>query len=285
MGEGLEGLRVATFESRRSEDMARLIAKRGGTPIQAPSMQEVPLEDQHEAFEFGETLLNNNWEIMILLTGVGTEMLVQALSQRWPRDEILAALKRAKLVCRGPKPVAALKKMDIEPDLIAPEPNTWREVLATLDQSLPVSGHTVAIQEYGIRNQELLEALETRGARVTSIPVYGWKLPDDTSPLENTLKELVAHTIDAVVFTSGHQIHNVMTVAKQMGIVDQVEAALRDRAVVASVGPVTTEQLTALGIKPDIEPERPKMGPLISALAEQAGNILKNQKPQASAPS
>jgi hypothetical protein len=57
MPHALNGLRVASFESRRSAEMAELIRNYGGEPIQAPSMREVPLTDQREALAFGETLL------------------------------------------------------------------------------------------------------------------------------------------------------------------------------------------------------------------------------------
>ena len=53
----LSGLRVVSFESRRSAEVAELSRNYGGEPIQAPSMREVPLADQHEAFAFGEALL------------------------------------------------------------------------------------------------------------------------------------------------------------------------------------------------------------------------------------
>ena len=45
----LRGLRVASFESRRSEEMARLISKSGGQAFVSPSMREVPLDDAEES--------------------------------------------------------------------------------------------------------------------------------------------------------------------------------------------------------------------------------------------
>ena len=39
------GLRVASFESRRADEMAHMIAKRGGVPFVSPSMREVALEN------------------------------------------------------------------------------------------------------------------------------------------------------------------------------------------------------------------------------------------------
>ena len=102
MPHALNGLRVVSFESRRSAEMAELIRNYGGEPIQAPSMREVPLTDQREALAFGKTLLAGDWDALILLTGVGTRMLIAACATRWPKDEVVKALGRLTLVCRGP---------------------------------------------------------------------------------------------------------------------------------------------------------------------------------------
>jgi hypothetical protein len=45
MPHALNGLRVVSFESRRSAETAELIRNYGGEPIQAPAMREVALED------------------------------------------------------------------------------------------------------------------------------------------------------------------------------------------------------------------------------------------------
>src|SRR5439155_4547966 len=50
------------------------------------------------------------------------------------------------------------------------------------------------------------------------------------------------------------------------------------RMAVASVGPTTSEMLREHDLPVDIEPEHPKMGPLIAAAAEQAGQILKHKR-------
>src|SRR2546422_1776214 len=91
--------------------MVELIRNYGGEPIQAPSMREVPLTDQREALAFGETLLAGDWDALILLTGVGTRMLIAACATRWPKDEVVKALGRLTLVCRGPKPIARSRRL------------------------------------------------------------------------------------------------------------------------------------------------------------------------------
>src|SRR5262249_59291600 len=126
-----------------------------------------------------------------LLRGVGTGLLIATLSTRWPREEVVAALGRLTLVCRGPKPIAALKEVGLVPSLAVPEPNTWRDLLSELDRKLPIGGKRVAVQEYGARNEELLAGLRQRGARITTVPVYGWALPEDTAPLRAALEQVL----------------------------------------------------------------------------------------------
>jgi len=278
MPQALKGLRVVSFESRRSAEMAELIRNYGGEPILAPSMREVPLTDQREALAFGEALLAGDWDVLILLTGVGTRMLIAALAARWPKDKVVEALGRLTLVCRGPKPIAALKEVGLAPALAVPEPNTWRDLLSELDLRLPVAGKRVAIQEYGGRNEELLAGLRKRGARVTAVPVYGWALPEDIGPLRAAIDQLAAGEVEVALFTSANQVDNLFRVAPEMGRVDALRDALRSRTVVVSIGPITTEALQGHGVQPDLHPEHPKMGHLLVVVARQAGDLLRRKR-------
>ena len=162
--EGLGGLRVVSFESRRATEMAELIRRHGGEPISAPSMREVPLSENRQALDYVARLAAGEVDIVILMTGVGLRTLARAVAVEWPPERLAAALRRATLVARGPKPVAALRELGLEPDVTVPEPNTWREILATLDAQLAVAGKRVAVQEYGVTNTEFIDGLAARGA-------------------------------------------------------------------------------------------------------------------------
>ncbi len=278
MPESLSGLTVVSFESRRSAEMAQLIRNYGGEPIQAPSLREVPLSDQHEALAFGETLVAGGCDVLLLLTGVGARLLIEALATRWPRERVLAALGRVALVCRGPKPLAALKEAGLASALAVPEPNTWRDLLMALDRELPVAGKRVAVQEYGAPNGELVAGLEQRGARVTTVSVYGWALPEDTGPLRAAIERLAAGQAQVALFTSATQVEHLFRVAGEMGRAEALRSALRGRTVVASIGPVTTAALQAYGIEPDLHPERPKMGHLVARVARDAGGALDRKR-------
>ena len=185
------GLRVLSLESRRGPEMAKLIASYGGEAIVAPSMREVPLESNMEALAFARKLFAGGFDLVIFLTGVGTRALARVVETIYPLEKYLAELRKVAVVARGPKPVAVLREWNVPIAVAAPEPNTWREVLRALDENaatLPLKGRRVAVQEYGVANADLLAGLAGRGARTTSVPVYEWALPEDTSPLRSSAR-------------------------------------------------------------------------------------------------
>jgi uroporphyrinogen-III synthase len=272
---GLGGLRVATFEARMAGPMAELIRKQGGEPVEAPALREVPIGDNPQALDFADRLVAGEFDLVIFLTGVGTRYLAREIEAKYPREVWIAALKRAKVAIRGPKPVAPLRELGARIDLQAPEPNTWRDLLAALDANLPVKGLRVAVQEYGQPAPELIKGLEARGATVTAVPVYGWALPEDIGPLVRAIVEIAEGRVGAVAFTSAQQVVHFLQVAVSEGREAEVREALARSVVVASVGPTTTEALKAHDLPVDIEPEHPKMGHLVVALARGWRGVVK----------
>ena len=107
------GMRVLSLESRRAVEMGELIRRQGGEPVVAPSMRETPLEENEEAFRFAERLFRGEFDMVILLTGVGTRLLNKVLATRYPPEQFAEALRRITVVARGPKPVAALREMQV----------------------------------------------------------------------------------------------------------------------------------------------------------------------------
>jgi len=268
------GMRVLSLESRRAAEMAGLIRRQGGEPVLAPSMRETPLERNEEAFRFAERLFAGEFDMVILLTGVGARLLNQVLATRYPPERFAEALRGVTVVARGPKPVAALREMRVPVAVAAPEPNTWRELLSAI-QDRPE--RRIAIQEYGRSNAGLLAALRERGAEVTAVRVYQWDLPEDTGPLREAVRRLAAGELQVALFTTSVQIEHLLRIAAEAALEERVVAALR-RMVVGSIGPSTTEALGEAGLVPDLEPTHPKMGFLVQETAQQAEAILQAKK-------
>jgi len=273
--EPLAGLRVIAFESRRQAELEVLLARHGAHVLAAPALREVPIEANADAVEFVARLERGELDVVILLTGVGTRALVDAVRPRCPTDRLVELLRRVRIVARGPKPVAALRALDLLPDVRVPEPNTWRELLDTLDRELPVHGLRVAVQEYGKANPALLDGLAARGADVLRVPVYRWALPHDLAPLRAAIARLVARDADVVVFTTAVQLDHLLRVAAESpNGADAVRSALRDVVVVASIGPTVAEALGEAGLPVDVTPDHPKLGWLANAIADQAPALV-----------
>lgn len=275
------GLRVLSFESRMGAEMARLIQRHNGHPLVVSALREIPipLQDNSAVFRFGVKLILNQLDILILMTGVGTKALLEILQTRYPLAEIIDALKKTIIVTRGPKPLAILKTLGVEANITVPEPNTWHDVIATLDYYRPVQGLKIAIQEYGVSKPDMIQDLQKRGADVFSVPVYRWALPEDTAPLHSAITEVVNGTIDAMVITNAAQVDHVMQLAEQ----DQKTELFREsckKIVVASIGPTASEGLKHYDLPVDFEPSHPKMGVLVKELSEQIHALRQAKVPR-----
>lgn len=275
----MTGLTVVAFESRRATEMAELIRHRGGEPVVAPSMREVPLEENAPALDALRELEAGRLDALVLLTGVGTRALLELWQTRVPRDRLIELLRSVLLVARGPKPVAALRQLGLTASVSAPEPNTWRELLAALDAQAPVSGRRIAVQEYGATNPELLAELTARGARVLRVPVYRWALPEDLAPLRNATRRWADGELDVALFTSATQADHLVRVAGDLGLLDALRNAAR-RMVIASIGPICSEELRRHQLNVDLEPEHPKMGHLVASASARATELLSAKRAQ-----
>ena len=269
-----DGLKVIAFESRRANEIAELIRRQQGDPFVAPSMREVPLESNADAFEFAERLFRGEFDMMILLTGVGTKALHKVLASKFPADRFPEALRSITVVARGPKPAAALRELGVPVTVNVPEPNTWRELL---DAIAGRPENRIAVQEYGKSNTDLLDALRARGAAVTPVRIYQWELPEDLTPLKEAAQRLADGQADVVLFTTSIQIQHLFRIASEAGIEARVRETLK-RSVVASIGPTTSETLEEFDVHPDLEPTHPKMGFLVKETSDQAHAILDRKK-------
>lgn len=271
------GLRVLTLETRRGPEISRLIENYGGEPVLAPSVREVPLSSNSEALQFAAELLDGTFAVVVFLTGVGVRALASVVETSYGLEKFHEALRKTTIVARGPKPVAVLREWNVPVTLVAPEPNTWHEVLQVIDQNaLGLRGKRVAVQEYGVPNMELIAGLEERGATVVRVPVYQWELPEDTGPLQAAVEAVISGNINVALFTTGVQVTHLFQVAEKFDRAAALQRGLK-QVVKASIGPSTSDVLRSRGLAVDIEASHPKMGFLVKEAAEQSGDLLRTR--------
>ncbi|HVQ61123.1 MAG TPA: uroporphyrinogen-III synthase [Burkholderiales bacterium] len=260
----LKGKSIAILESRLGRELAGLVEKRGGRPMSAPALAEVPEVDHQQIARLVDELEQRPPRAAIFQTGVGTRALFEATDTLRKSARLLALLSRSVVVARGPKPSGVLRSRMVRIDRSAAEPYTTAQVLESLGD-LPLKGERVLVQRYGETNVELEKALLAKGAEIVEIPTYRWALPQDTAPLAALITALDRGEIDAVVFTSASQVHNLFELARRTGK-DASLAAILNRTLIASIGPVCSAALSSRGVNIAVEASPPKLGPLLGAL-------------------
>lgn len=260
------GKRIALLESRLPEELAHLVRHHGGEPINVPALLERSLGNTEEVDAFITRLGQGAFQVAIFLTGVGFNTLVREAEQLGRGSELLAGLAGVTTVCRGPKPVAALRRHGVTVALQVHAPYTTAELLEVLD-GVDLAGRGVALVHYGERNVPLTTALQTRGARLHELCLYEWRLPEELGPLQQLVRDLLAGRVDAIAFTTQVQVRHLWQVAAMLGLAEPLTQALTTHCLVAAVGPTCAAALAAVGVPPHVVPSHPKMGPMVLALA------------------
>jgi uroporphyrinogen-III synthase len=260
----MNGARVALLEARRESELASLVRRHGGEPVCVPALREVET-DSAAATMRAIDAAGHEGAIVVLATGVGLARFLAVADAAARGGELRDALRRATVVCRGPKPVAVLKREGLTAHVRAPAPHTTRELLATLD-GIDVGGHDFVFIHDGGGARTVPDWALAHGARVAEVQPYTWALPDDLSALRDLVTTLVAGQMAAILFTTQVQARHLVSIADTMGVRDDLTKALRTRVTVGAVGPTTAAALTELGIPPHVVPAQGSMGALVLAL-------------------
>jgi len=258
--------RVALFEARLATEIEALVRRAGLEPVCVPAVREQRRSAGPEVASLVSEASAEAAPVFVFSTGVGVAALFDEARAFGCDTELRQAIERGVSVCRGPKPVAALHREGIAATVKARSPFTTAELIQAILE-VEVRGRLVVLLHYGERNLALVSALHERGARLRELVLYEWELPEDTSALERMVDELARGRFAAAAFTSQIQARNLLAVAERIGQKEALCAALRDRTVVAAVGPTCSRALAELGVAAQIVPASPKMGPMVAALA------------------
>lgn len=248
-----------------SRELARLVEKHGGEPLCVPTVRECPEITVDMAVRLTRMLDGGGYDTVVFPTGVAASLLFEMADQAGVRSELVTALRRIMTVCRGPKPTAALRGFGVTPTLAARESFTSAELIDALS-SVDLHHRNVLLLCCGERNETLAETLLARGAHLDEIWLYRWQLPEDASCIENLVKKIVARTVDALAVTCQIQFRHLLAVSERMGLSQELVSALNDHVVVGVVGPTSRAIVNSYGVRVRVEPDHPKMGPLIASM-------------------
>ncbi len=259
----MNGARVALLENRMGSELAGLVERHGGLPRCVPAVREVPIECGPQVDRFIDVIAVSREPIVVFMTGAGVKGLFAESEKLDRQADLSAALGKATIVCRGPKPVGALKAFGLRPSVASAEPHTTEALLTALE-GVTVRDRVVGIVHYGERGFEVGNAMRARGAKLKELCLYAWALPADTAPLKGLVDEIIGGGRGG----GGVQPRHLFDIAWELRRDRELVKALNEAVVTAAVGPTCAAALEEFGVMARVVPEHPKMGHMVVALAQ-----------------
>jgi uroporphyrinogen-III synthase len=257
---------VGVTAGRRAEEQALLLERAGLRVIIGPAMGTALVTESGPLRDVTAELIARPPDYLVADTGIGIRSWVEAADGWGCRAELTAALRGARIACRGPKAQGALRSADL--------PIWWRapgEQLAEVQARLleeALAGRRVAVQLHGEDEPALVAALEHVGAEVVPVPVYRWTVPDDRRPGLDLVARTCEGAIDALTFTSAPAVHGLFDLARAAGSSDALLDACNTRVLVACVGPVCGAAASEEGVADPRWPEHWRLGAMVRLVVD-----------------
>lgn len=262
----LTGFTVAVTAARRADEITALLQRKGAHVITAPALRIVALGDDRHLAAISEQLVRHPADIVVVTTGIGFRGWIEACDTWGSADRLLASLRTSHLLTRGPKATGAIRAAGLT-EHWSPPGESCAEILDHL-LTRGVQGLRVAVQLHGRPLPDLTDALRLAGAEVVEIPVYRWRPPTDTDPLDRLIDTTIAGGVDALTFTSAPAADGLLSRAADTGRTEALLEALRHDVLAMCVGPTTAHPLTTRAV-PARWPRRARVGAQVRALAHE----------------
>lgn len=264
-GAPLTGRRIAVFEHRELDRLARMLEGQGAEVLRCPLVAIIDATDAASVLSWVSHAIEAPFDDLILMTGEGLRRLRGFAARAGVEPEFRKALGRMRTITRGPKPAQALREIGLSSGLRAPIPTTDGVIAALAGADL--RGRRVGVQLYPEAGDRLAEFLTDAGALPDPVLPYAYVPETDPGSVVALIEEIAAGRVDAVAFTSASQVWRLFETAGNAGEEPRLRAAL-ERTAVAAVGPVVAAELQRQGVAVAIMPaDTFFMKPLVSAIA------------------
>jgi uroporphyrinogen III methyltransferase/synthase len=236
----LFGKRIVVTRAReQASTLTRLLAESGAQVIEFPTIAIAP----PASFASLDRLFEERWDWLIFTSTNG----VAAFFSRMPGD--VRALAGTKIAAVGESTASELRARGIRPDLV---PETFQSIALLPHFADDLRGQRIAVVRAEEGRDALPDALRQRGADVHLAVAYR------TTAVAGDASEL--RDIDVVTFTSSSTVDNFFALAPAV-----------DGALLASIGPVTSEALRKHGRTAGLEAENATVEALHDAIVRRLG--------------
>lgn len=257
----LFGKRVVVTRAReQASQLVQLLSEEGANVVQFPTIRVAA----PESYESLDAVIAGKYDLLVFTSTNG----VDAFFERIQSDA--RSLAGTRIAAVGGTTAAELRRHGIIADIV-PEKFQSTALLPLLDADQ--RGKRIAVIRAAEGSDELIDELRRRGADVDLAVAYRTIAAGENL---GELRELIAqNAIDIVTFTSGSTVTNFfepLTASERKSIFD--------RALIASIGPVTSESIRKYGRKPDVEAKTAAIESLRDAVVDIASRLNSRASPR-----
>ena len=246
----LHGKRVIVTRARaQASGLARTLRELGAEVVELPAIRIEPRIEAAEVREAAAAI--GVYELICLTSPNGVKLLFEAIAAGGLDSRALAGVTVAAI---GPGTARALAEHGVLADVV-PERFVAEGLIEALADT-DVEGARVLVARAAEARDVLPEYFEQRGAAVDVLALYETvrEQPDEAA-IE------AAQGADYVTFTSSSTVTN---------LTEALGERFPKGARIVSIGPVTSETVTAAGLRVDVEAERHDIDGLLTALLADA---------------
>jgi len=244
---------VVTRDDHGNAEFADKIITRGGNAIEFPTTKIKPLTNTNIFLKALAKLTEFDWIIFTSSTGV--EIVFDCLRNLGKDARVFGS---AKIAAIGSETAGTLNRFGIKADFV-PSVFTSKELGKQLAEFANLKDKKALLLRSQLASDELAAWLKKAGAEILNVPVYR------IDTIKNKCKELVEKIadgeIDWLTFASPSSVRAFF---EQI----QADAANAGRVKIASIGPMTSEQLQSLGIRVDVEASEHTIDGLLDAIEQ-----------------
>jgi uroporphyrinogen-III synthase len=266
MMEELNGRRIVVPETRELGQLLYMLEERGAEAIACPMIAIRDVPDAAPVEEWLRRFAKGTCDDLVLMTGEGLRRLLGFARRIDLEAAFIDALRVARKITRGPKPVRALRAIGLAADVLADQPTT-EGIIAALGRH-DLTRRRIGVQLYpGNANERLLKFIKSVGAEVDPVLPYVYASEVEDARVIAVIAELASGQVDAIAFTSAPQVRRFRDVARASGREAELLRGL-ERTVVAAVGPIVAAELNTIGVQVNVTPRDNKffMKPLVREL-------------------
>jgi len=246
---------VITRDARGNLAFADKILAHGGNPIKFNSIEIQDLTDCDEVQRVLAAVNKYDW--IIFTSANGVRFTFEALAKAGKDSR---ALTPAKVACIGTETAACLAQFSIKADFV-PTVFTGGKLAKQLAEFTELQNSRIVLLRSAAASKDLADGLTKAGAVVEDIAVY--TVVPHKNESTNLIEQIKAGRIHWLTFTSPSTAGAFFAQVSP----DLINAG---RVKVASIGPVTTEQLAQLNVKVHAQAELHTIDGLISVLMGEA---------------